>query len=69
MVEQGENANIRRVSSYHCEQGEKNKKLEPTKNHTAMANYCQQAKSQLAKAETDEEIENAVKKVRVLCED
>ena len=69
MVEQGEHANIRRASSYHCEEGEKKKKSEPTKNHTTMANYCQQAKSELAKAETDEAIEKAVKKVRVLCED
>lgn len=69
VVEQGDHANIRRASSYHCEQGEKNKKSEPTENHTSMANYCQQAKNQLAKANTDEEIENAVKKVRVLCED
>lgn len=69
VVEQGDHANIRRASSYHCEQGEKTKKSEPTKNHTAMANYCQQAKNELAKANTDEEIDNAVKKVRVLCED
>ena len=69
VVEQGDYANIRRASSYHCEQGEKTKKSEPTENHTAMANYCQQAKSDLAKADTDEEIDNAVKKVRVLCED
>ena len=69
MVEQGEHANIRRASSYHCEEGEKKKKSEPTKNHTTMANYCQQAKSELAKAETDDAIEQAVKKVRVLCED
>ena len=69
MVEQGEHANIRRASSYHCEQGEKAKKSEPTKNHTTMANYCQQAKSELAKAESDEAIDKAVKKVRVLCED
>ena len=69
MVEQGEHANIRRASSYHCEQGEKAKKSEPTENHATMANYCQQAKSELAKAETDAAIEKAVKKVRVLCED
>ncbi|MBT8126484.1 MAG: hypothetical protein HKP12_12395 [Gammaproteobacteria bacterium] len=69
MVEQGEHANIRRASSYHCEQGEKTKKSEPTVQHKANADYCQKAKSQLAKAETDEAIENAVKKVRVLCED
>ena len=69
MVEQGEHANIRRASSYHCEQGEKNRKSEPTENHTTMASYCQQAKNALAKADTDEEIDNAIKKVRVLCED
>lgn len=68
-IEQGEHANIRRASSYHCEAGEKTKKSEPTKDHTAMADYCQQAKSDLAKADTDDEIDNAVKKVRILCED
>ena len=69
MVEQGEHANIRSASSYHCEEGEKTKKSEPTDHHTSMANYCQQAKAELAKADTDEEIDNAVKKVRILCED
>jgi len=68
-IEQGEHANIRRTSSYHCEQGDKARKSEPTVQHTANADYCQKAKSQLAKAETDEAIENAVKKVRILCED
>ena len=65
-IEQGEHANMRRVSSYHCEQSEQSK---PPEHHEASANYCQQAKAELAKAETDEDLENAVKKVRVLCED
>lgn len=69
MVEQGEHANIRRASSYHCEQGLKTGKSEATEQHAAKANYCQQAKSELAKAETDAAIEKAVKKVRILCED
>lgn len=69
IVEQGDHANIRRASSYHCEQGEKTKKSDPTVQHKASADYCQKAKSQLAEAESDEAIENAVKKVRILCED
>ena len=65
-VEQGDNANIRRVSSYHCET------KDPTpiaEHHKAAASNCQIAKNELAKAETDEAITNAAKKVRILCED
>ena len=64
-VEQGEHANIRRVSSYQCET--KNKSAEP--HHVSSADNCQLAKDELNKADTDQAITNAAKKVRVLCED
>lgn len=65
-VEQGASANIRRVSSYHCET--KNTASIP-EHHKAAASNCEIAKNELAKAETDEAITNAAKKVRILCED
>ena len=66
VIEQGEHANIRRVSSYHCEPpGTK----EAPPHHQQAANVCQNAKKELAEAKTDEEVNLAVKKVRVLCED
>jgi len=65
-VEQGENANIRRTSSYHCEQ---TKQDTPPEHHVSASSNCQAAKNELAKAKTDNAINNAVKKVRVLCED
>jgi hypothetical protein len=65
-IEQGEHANIRRVSSYHCET--KNTTSIP-EHHTSAASNCDLAKNELVKADTDDEITNAAKKVRVLCED
>ncbi len=65
-VEQGSHANIRRVSNYHCEQ---NKQNTPPAHHKSGADNCQLAKNELAKAESDNEVDVAVKKVRVLCED
>lgn len=65
-IEQGDNANIRRVSSYHCEV----KNIDSTpEHHTTAASNCDIAKNELAKAETDDAITNAAKKVRILCED
>ena len=64
-IEQGDHANIRRVSSYHCET--RNKSTE--QHHQEAANNCQVAKNELIKAETDQAITNAAKKVRILCED
>jgi len=64
-IEQGEHANIRRVSHYHCEA---NSSQAPT-HHSDAANNCQKAKNELANAETDSAITNAAKKVRILCED
>jgi outer membrane lipoprotein SlyB len=65
MIEQGDHANIRRVSSYHCET--KNKTT--AEHHQSAADNCQLAKNELTKAETDQAITNAAKKVRILCED
>ena len=64
-IEQGEHANIRRVSSYHCE----TKSTKTAEHRQAGADNCQQAKNELNQADTDEAITNAAKKVRVLCED
>jgi hypothetical protein len=64
-IEQGDHANIRRVSSYHCETN--NKKT--AEHHQTGADNCQLAKNELTKAETDQAITNAAKKVRILCED
>ncbi len=65
-IEQGASANIRRVSSYHCET--KNTTSTP-EHHATAASNCDLAKNELAKAETDDAITNAAKKVRILCED
>lgn len=63
-IEQGDYANIRRVSSVHCEV-----KTEITVHHASAASDCELAKHELAKADTDDEITMASKKVRILCED
>lgn len=65
-IEQGDHANIRRVSSYHCET--KNQSEFP-QHHQEAADNCQLAKNELTKAETDQAITNAAKKIRILCED
>jgi hypothetical protein len=64
-IEQGDHANIRRVSSYHCE----TKNQTATPGHQADGDNCQQAKNELNKADSDDAITNAAKKVRILCED
>ena len=64
-IEVGDHANIRRVSSYHCE----TKSTTVVKHHQEDADSCQMAKTELVKADTDDEIDNATKKVRILCED
>ena len=65
-VETGDHANIRRVSSYHCEVRSKSK---PPAHHVSGASDCQSAKNELIEAQTDDAVELAVKKVRVLYED
>lgn len=64
-IEVGDHANIRRVSSYHCE----TKNTATEDHHQAAADSCQMAKNELVKADTDDEIDIAIKKVRILCED
>jgi outer membrane lipoprotein SlyB len=65
-IEQGSHANIRRVSNYHCEQS---KPTPAPEHHASIADACQSAKNELVKAESESEVNTAVKKVRVLCED
>ena len=63
VVEKGEYTNVRRVSSINCHLDQQ------PDHHVAAANNCQKAKDELNKAKTDDEIEQAVIKVRTLCED
>ena len=63
-VEQGSYGNIRRVSSVHCET-----KTQTPKHHKTSASDCETAKHELTRAETDEAVTLAAKKVRILCED
>jgi outer membrane lipoprotein SlyB len=65
-VEQGDHANIRRASSVHCEPP--GTTTAPA-HHVAASDSCQIAKTELTNATTDDAIDRAVKKVRVLCED
>ena len=65
-IEQGEYANIRRVASVHCEAPGT---TTPPEHHLSASSNCQQSKNELAKAVTDEEVNLAVKKVKILCED
>jgi len=63
MVEQGQYTNVRRVSSINCHLDQQ------PDHHVSAANNCQKAKDELNQAKTNEEIEQAVIKVRTLCED
>ena len=63
VVEQGQYTNVRRVSSINCHQDQQ------PDHHVEAANNCQRAKDELNSANTDDEIEMAVIKVRTLCED
>jgi outer membrane lipoprotein SlyB len=63
VVEQGQYTNVRRVSSINCYVDQQ------PDHHVEAANNCQMAKDELNKANTDDEIEQAVIKVRTLCED
>jgi hypothetical protein len=63
IVEQGKYANIRLVSSINCAVDQQ------PEHHKQAAGNCQKAKNELAEAKTDKAIENAVIKVRTLCED
>ena len=63
-VEQGSYANIRRVSSVHCET-----KTQIPQHHKSISSDCVKAKHELTDAKTDEATTMAAKKVRILCED
>jgi len=65
VVEKGQYANIRRVSSINC----KPEYQQNPEHHKTAASNCQKAKDELNNAKTDKEIEQAVIKVRTLCED
>ena len=65
-IEQGEYANIRRCASVHCESPGK---TTPPEHHVSASSNCQLSKNELANAVTDEEVNIAVKKVKILCED
>jgi outer membrane lipoprotein SlyB len=63
VVEQGQYTNVRRVSSINCHLDQQ------PEHHVEAANNCQQAKDELNRADTNDEIEQAVIKLRTLCED
>jgi outer membrane lipoprotein SlyB len=63
VVEQGQYANIRRVSGINCQLDQK------PPHHVSAAGNCQKAKDELNNAKTSDEVELAVTKVRTLCED
>ena len=63
VVEQGQYANIRRVSNINCQVDQK------PAHHVSAANNCQKAKDELNMAKDNAAVENAVIKVRTLCED
>ena len=63
-VEQGQYANIRRVGTVHCDGTGPAK---PPEQHVAISESCDKAKTELANAETDDSVNLAVTKVRVLC--
>jgi outer membrane lipoprotein SlyB len=65
-VEQGQYANIRRVSGVHCDGTGPNT---PPPHHQKISESCDKAKTELTNANTDDTVEMAMKKVRVLCED
>ncbi len=63
VLEQGQCANIRRVGGINCQL-----KQQP-EHHVSAADNCQKAKNELNNARDNEAVENAVIKVRMLCED
>ena len=63
-IEQGSYANIRRVSSVHCET-----RTQVPQHHTSISNDCEKAKHELSNAKTDDAVTLAARKVRILCED
>ncbi len=76
-VEQGQQTNIRRVSSVHCPREDARPAAtprpapapEPTPAHVAEATACDQAKQTLLDAEDAEAMDLAITRIRILCED
>ena len=64
-IERGQHANIRPVSSVHCEQ----QTAEPPAHHASAAKECDLAKQEMVAAESQEELDLAIQKARILCED
>jgi len=70
-IERGESSNIRRVSSVYCEEPEHEALYHP---HVRAAAYedaaeCHTAKEMAMHARTEKEVDIALKKVRVFCDD
>ena len=65
-VEQGDSANIRRTGSVHCESTASADN--PPDHHQRGADQCDAAKQELTDADTDDEVDRAVTKVRTLCD-
>lgn len=69
-VEQaGENANIRRVDNTMCEKGSEQAIKEVQEEIQEEAQECLEAKQQMVKAETAEQMDIATRKVKMLCND
>ncbi|MBT8146472.1 MAG: hypothetical protein KJN90_06425 [Gammaproteobacteria bacterium] len=65
-IERRDHANLRRVSSALCESPPRAPEVIEKRNEEA--NLCHEAKEQLLRAVTDEEIERESRKVRILCQ-
>jgi len=65
-VEQGDHTNLRRVGAAFCDGT--NDGDPPPQHQQQAAGGCNNAKNELAAADTDDEVDIAVKKVRVLCD-
>jgi len=63
VVERGQYTNLRRVSSINCAVNQK------PEHHAQAAGNCQRAKDELNNAKSSDAVEQAVVKVRTLCED
>ncbi|MDX1482511.1 MAG: hypothetical protein R3315_12585 [Woeseiaceae bacterium] len=63
-VERGEFANVRRVPRLMCEE----RMASIPESHVIDAGQCHAAKEQLLSAVTDDEIDNAARKVEILCD-
>jgi hypothetical protein len=64
-VEQGQHTNIRRVGTINCDDSGSGRAPD---HHVANASSCDKAKSQMAAADTDDELAAAMTRVRSICE-